>query len=314
MAGTPDDKLARLAEQFDGYITTGHARAAGLTERQIRYRADEKWRRVYDGVFRMPGAPVSWTGELRAACWAAGPGAFVSHRAAATFYEAPGRRSDLIEITCPRWERSTRTGLVVHETRRPFSSDITEINGLPIVTPELLVLQLAWWKPYPNYVEAVIHALRRKRLISYSSTHATFLRHARRGLRGVAATRIALERWNPANAPTASKMETLLVQTFRAHDLPEPVLQYEVCDANGLFVARTDAGLPQWKIVVEYQSMQEHLDEFQAAADDRRRNKIMGAGYWPLVARIGDLRSGGYELVEEILAVRNLRVANAELA
>ena len=101
---------------------------------------------------------------------------------------------------------------------------------------------------------------------------------------------------------------------FPRHDLPEPVLQYEVYDANGLFVARTDAGLPQWKIVVEYQSMQEHLDEFQAAADDRRRNKIMGAGYWPLVARIGDLRSGGHELVEEILAVRNLRAANAELA
>ena len=143
------------------------------------------------------------------------------------------------------------------------------------MTPELLVLQLAWWKPRPHYVEAVIHALRRKRLISYASTHATFLRHARRGLRGVAATRIALERWNPANAATASEMETLLLQTFRAHDLPEPVLQYEIYDRNGLFVARADAGLPEWKVVVEYQSMQEHLDEFQIARDDRRRNKIM---------------------------------------
>ena len=102
-------------------------------------------------------------------------------------------------------------------------------------------------------------------------------------------------------------METLLFQTMRAHGLPEPVLQYEVYDQNGLFVARTDAALPQWKITVEYQSMQEHLDEFQNAADDRRRNKILAAGFSPLVARVGDLRTGGYGLVEEIRAVARLR-------
>jgi hypothetical protein len=84
------------------------------------------------------------------------------------------------------------------------------------------------------------------------------------------------------------------------HDLPELVLQYEVFDRNGLFVARTDGALPQWRITIEYQSMQEHLDEFQIAADDRRRNRILAAGYVPLVARIGDLRAGGHELAEQI--------------
>jgi hypothetical protein len=215
----------------------------------------------------------------------------------------PGARDDLIEVTTRRWERSVKQGFVVHESRHLQDHDITTIDGLPIVAPELLVLQLAWWKPHPNYVEAVIHALRRKRLISYSSTHATFVRHARRGLRGVKATRIALERWNPANAPTESEKETMLVQTMRNHDLPELVLQYEVFDQNGIFVARTDAALPPWKITIEYQSTQEHLDEFQIAKDDRRRNRIIAAGYRPLVARIGDLRSGGYELAEEIRAI-----------
>jgi very-short-patch-repair endonuclease len=222
---------------------------------------------------------------------------------AAAWFEVPGGRADVIEITCKRWERTRASGLVVHEQRRLTEEDIIEIDGISLVRPELLVMQLAWWKPVPTYVEAVIHALRRKRLISYSSTHQMFIRHARRGLRGVAATRVALDWWNPANAATESEMETLLLQTFRAHDLSEPVLQYEVYDANGQLVARTDAGLPQWKVVVEYQSMQEHLDEFQAARDDRRRNKILAAGYYPLMARAADLRAGGDELVEEILAI-----------
>jgi hypothetical protein len=201
---------------------------------------------------------------------------------------------------------------VVHEQRRLPDCDLTEVDGIPIVTPELLVLQLAWWKPHPNYVEAVVHALRRKRLISYASTHATFVRHARRGFRGIKATRIALERWNPANAASASEMETLLFQMFRAHDLPEPVLQFEVRDHNGLFVAYADVGLPQWRITVEYESMQEHLDEFQIARDTRRRNRVIAAGYWPLVARVHDLRSGGHELADEIRAVA--RRQGAQLA
>jgi len=49
--------------------------------------------------------------------------------------------------------------------------------------------------------------------------------------------------------------------------------------------------------------MQEHLDEFQVAADDRRRNRILAAGYYPLVARIGDLRAGGDELAQQIRAI-----------
>jgi hypothetical protein len=298
-----DRRLAEFAARHDSIFRLEDARVAGLTERQIRARVSTTWVPLYEGIFRTAGAAPSWKSEIRAAAWAGGEGTAISHRTAAALYEVPGARRSPIEITCRRWERAQRAALIAHEHRRLPAADITEVDGIAVVTPELLVLQLAWWKPHPNYVEAVIHALRRKRLITYASTHATFVRHARRGLRGVRATRIALERWNPANAPTESEKETLLVQTMRNHDLPELVLQYEVLDQNGIFVARIDAALPQWKITIEYQSMQEHLDEFQIAKDDRRCNRIVAAGYRPLVARIGDLRSGGHDLAEEIRRV-----------
>jgi hypothetical protein len=307
MATDGDLRLADDATRHQSIFRIEDARDAGLSESQIRRRATDAWHRMHDGIFRVSGAAATWRSELLGAAWARGDGAVISHRTAAALYEVPGARRAPIEITCHRWDRPQLPAIVAHEQRRLPAADITEVDGIPIVTPELLVLQLAWWKPSPNYIEAVIHALRRKRLISYSSMHATFLRHARRGLRGVASTRIALERWNPAGAPTESEMETLLLQTLRAHDLPPPVLQFEVSDRHGQFVARTDAALPQWRITVEYQSMQEHLDEFQIAADDRRRNRIIAAGYWPLVARIGDLRNGGDDLAEEIRAVAGLR-------
>jgi hypothetical protein len=47
---------------------------------------------------------------------------------------------------------------------------------VPIVTPERLVFDVAATRPYPDAIEGVIQALRRKRLITYSSMLETYER------------------------------------------------------------------------------------------------------------------------------------------
>jgi hypothetical protein len=300
MLNEADRTLARTAAAQHGVFTYAHARAAGLTARQVDRRALTEWDHVHEGIFRFPGAPLTHRGSLLAACLAATEPAAASHRSAAFLYELPGGRDDLVEITTRRWLRTKKPGLVVHESTRLSAVDITRVDGIPIVTAERLILELAGLRPYPDYVERVIQAARRNRLVTYSSTLATFNRLARRGVDGVQAMRVALERWNPSSRPTDSDMEVLLIQALRAHGLPEPVAQFVVLDDQGRFVARADAGLPQWRIVIEYQSKQEHSDEFQLAKDDHRRNAIIAAGYLPLAARYEDLRNGGDQLVAEI--------------
>ena len=59
------------------------------------------------------------SGDLLAATLAAGSPAAVSHQAAAALYGMTGGRDDRIELTCVRWKRTIRSGLVVHESRRP---------------------------------------------------------------------------------------------------------------------------------------------------------------------------------------------------
>jgi very-short-patch-repair endonuclease len=194
-------------------------------------------------------------------------------------------------------------GLLVHESTRFGQEDITIVDGIPVSIPERNILELAGLKPSPDFVEAVMHALRRKRLITYESTRDVFERLARPGVRGVKAMRVALERWNPDNRATASEMETRLVHVLRSAGLPEPILQYTVYDDNGMFVADVDAGLPQWRITIEYDSKQEHSDEFQIAKDARRRDEILAAGFFPLTARHRDLLRGGDELVDRILRI-----------
>jgi very-short-patch-repair endonuclease len=130
-----------------------------------------------------------------------------------------------------------------------------------------------------------------------------FDRHARRGLKGVSALRETLERWDPESRPTDSEMETLLLQALRRSGLPEPVIQHEVVDRAGCFVARADAAYPDSYIAIEYDSKQEHSDEFQIASDARRRNRMQAAGYAVLSARHADLKAGGTELCDQIAAM-----------
>ena len=277
-----DQELARVAATKHSIFTLADARRVGLTHGQIDRRVADFWTSIHEGVFRVPGATPTWRGDLLAACLAATRPVAASHRSGAALYELPGARGDLVEITCRRWLRTQKPGLLVHESRRFDERDITQVDGIPVVTPERLVLDLAGIWPSPNFVEKVLQAARRKRLITYESTSETFERHARKGIRGVKAMRTALERWNPTTQPTDSEMETLLVQVMREHDLPELVTQFEIRDEQGRLVARTDAALSHWKITFEYQSKQEHSTEFQLLQDDRRRNAIIAAGYYPL--------------------------------
>lgn len=298
-----DRKLAQVAARHHGVFTVDDAVAAGLTHGQIDRRAAGVWLREFDGVYRMPGVAATWQTRLVAACRAAAPPAAASRRSGAAVYELPGGRPDLAEIVCRRWQRSRHGGVIVHESTRLDERDITEVNGIVVVTAERLILELAGARPDPNYVEMVIHAARRKRLITYESTFDTFDRLARRGVPGVKAMRIALERWDPADRVTHSEMEVLLVQKLRAHGLPKPVTQFRIHDEFGNVVAEVDAAYPQWKIAIEYDSKQEHSDEFQLQRDARRRNDILAAGYAVFSVRHEELRSGGSRLAEQVRTV-----------
>jgi very-short-patch-repair endonuclease len=296
-------RLADLARRADGIFTRADAQACGLSDREIDWRAVHAWARLHPLVFRMPGAPRTWRGDLRAACFAGEPFAVLSHRTAARLYGLPGGREDIIELTCPRWRRSQTSGLVVHESTLVDPRDVQLVDDLPIVRPERAVFELASIYRSPNFVERVLHAARRQRLITYESTRATFERLAGRGRPGVVVFREALERWRPSQPPTESEMETLLLQTLRRAALPEPTLQYEVFDGGGRFVARVDAAYPDHRIVIEYDSIQEHSDEWAIARDASRRNRLLALGYQPLSARHHDLKTGGNELATAIRAL-----------
>jgi hypothetical protein len=299
-----DLELATFAARDHGVFTLVDAAKAGLSDEQIHVRSMRIWTRLHEGVYRMPGAVATWESALVAACRAVeSPPSAICRRTAAVLYDVPAERIQDIEIMCRRWKRTVKPGLIVHESTRFGAEDVTEVRGIPVVTPERLILELAGLRPFPDYIERVMQAARRQRLVTYESTLETFERLAHRGVRGVRAMRVALERWDPNARVTHSDPEINLVQTLRDHGLREVVTQFIVLDDHGNFVAQTDVALPWLKVTIDYDSKQEHTDEFQLAEDARRRNEIIAAGYFPLTARYRDLRDGGHALVEQIRRV-----------
>jgi len=188
---TDDDRsLAELAALQHGVFSLADARGVGFSRNQIRERVEHDWIRCHEGVFRMPGAPESWLGRLAAAANAAAPSGAISHRSGAALFGLPGGRTDLVELTCLRWRRSRQDGLIVHESRRLHSADMTEVEGIAVTRAERIVLDLAGRWPSPDFLETVIQSARRKRLITFESTNEYFEKHARKGLRGTKAVRI----------------------------------------------------------------------------------------------------------------------------
>jgi very-short-patch-repair endonuclease len=89
-------------------------------------------------------------------------------------------------------------------------------------------------------------------------------------------------------------------------------VQFAVIDSARQFLARADAAYPAARIVIEYDSKQEHSDEFQLARDAKRRNALQACGYAVLSARHADLVGGGRELCCQVSTI--IRRTDSELA
>ncbi len=226
-----------------------------------------------------------------------------SHRSAAALFELPGGRSDLAEITCPRWRRARHDGLVVHETLLLKAVDITFVDAIPCTTIERTLFQIAGFGK-PRTLELAFDSALRRDLTSIAALTRTATRLAKRGRAGSAQFRSALAARSPQDVLPESAPERLLALALARQGLPMPRFQYIVRDPSGSFVARVDLAYPQWRILIEYDSYQEHVGNAALVRDSARRNALTALGFTALTATAADLRDGADALAGAIRQAR----------
>ena len=83
-------------------------------------------------------------------------------------------------------------------------------------------------------------------------------------------------------------METRLRMVLVQPRLPTPIVQAELCDSTGRFLARADLYYPDRRLVIEYDGAN-HRDRLEA--DLRRQNSLLTAGYHLLRFTAAELRA-----------------------
>jgi very-short-patch-repair endonuclease len=241
---------------------------------------------LYRGVYCFTAVPLSWRGRLLAACWAGGIRAYASHRSAAALWDLTRPSERIVEVTCPRWRRARHDLLVVHETKAYERADITVIDDVPVSNAARTLLDLgavvSRWQ-----IESALERALHKELVSVPELWGTLQRLGRQGRNGAGVLRGALVRRRPGRA-AESDMEVRVIQLLRQRGLPTPRRQH-VIRRGDAFVARVDLAYPQWKIAIEYDSIEHHSGAEALLHDSARRNAILAAGYVALVATVSDI-------------------------
>jgi len=313
VTGNRDAALSEVAAGQHGVFALEHLGALGFSEAARRARTTRgRWVTLYEGVYRIGGAPKTWRGDLLAACWAAPTTAAASHGSAAALSGLPSGRTDVIEIVCARWRRTRNAGLVVHESLVIDDEDLDEIDGIPCTATARTLFDLARALS-PVMLDANIDAALRRDLVSLDELRRTSTRLATKGRPGGRRFRAAIEARTGVASLPESVPERLLADMLVRQGLPAPVHQYVVRDATGGFLARVDLAYPDWMVVIEYDSVQHHTGTVAHVRDSARRDAIGDLDYTVLTATVADLRDRG-DRIAGLIRRRRDRAASPENA
>jgi hypothetical protein len=305
-----DVLVSQVAEQNHGVFGIHHLADLGVADHVRDHRLEsQRWALVFEGVYRIVGTPLGWSGLVLAACWAGGMRAVASCCTAAELRRLPGRSTSPIEITCPRWRRARHDGLLVHESLSLDEQDFDTVDGIPTTCVPRTLFDLAMVRP--AVLDLAIENALRRGLVTKPELERTLVRLGRRGRPGTQAFRRSVELHLADRALTESDAELRLLRLIERLGFPTPVPQYEIRDTGSRLVARVDFAYPDLKIAIEYDSYAHHLGAEAHDRDGARRNAIVGLQWIPITATGADVRNGGHRLAIDLQRARSQRTSVA---
>lgn len=269
----PDVRVARRAAEQNAVIATRQLHACGLTSDAITVRKRRcALHRVYRGVYSVvyPEA-LTLQGRLTAAVLACGPGAVLSHHAAAAWWELVAWDGRDPEVTVARDGGRKIDGIRVHRTRCLDARDVWTRSAIRITSPARTALDVAAQLPRP----ALRRLLRQAQAEGRVSVGQLRDAHSRAAHHAGAGALLALIDDGPV--PTRSVAEDLLLDLVGDAGLPVP-------EVNPLLTLTGSAIMPDllWRaqrLVVEVDGARFHSSAIAQRGDARRQAVLEAHGY-----------------------------------
>lgn len=257
-----------LAEHF----TVARAAELGVTRRRLRHGSLAA---PFHGV-RSRTADGSVLALAQAYAAKLRPGECFSHATALILAGgwAPDRLRAALDVTAPPpWNRARGAGVRGHAAEGVVSTAV--VGGLEIAHPATAWCQSASLLEVRELIVAADALLRRHDPVLTCDDLAAAV-DSRVGARHVRRLRAALARVAPR---TDSVAETLLRLDAEDLGLPSFVVNGEIRDAAGRFIALGDLVHEPTKVLLEYDGQQHRLDDQQYARDVDRLDDLAAAGW-----------------------------------
>jgi very-short-patch-repair endonuclease len=301
------DAIHEVSRRQHGLVLVEDLTALSITRSARRHLVRSgRLERLTRRVLRVPGAPRTDDQIVMAAVLDAGPGAAVCGPAGAALWGARGYRVTPVDVARSDAAGGRRSTLARHhqvaDLRRRH---VTELRSIPVVRPEIVVLQLCG-SASPPRAAAVLDLFWRERLTSGPALRRTLAELGGSGRNGVVLLRELLDErgddYVPPQSGLEGRFETILRQAG------EPPMRRQVDAGGDHWVGRVDfrdTGLP---LVVEVQSEKYHSALVDRRADERRLAGLRAAGF--AVVEVTDWQVW-HRPDQVIVAVREARRATA---
>jgi very-short-patch-repair endonuclease len=283
------------AELKAGPFTVEEARQAGLTRANLR---SSGWRRVSHGIYTRAGNERNAQTLLAAAACRLPGDAVFSGKTAGWLHGLDLTPADPVEATLPPHSRvCTRAGLRIRQADLA-QDEIRTVRGWPATTIERSLLDLACQL---SFVETVVVTDQALHLEMTDLAELERFATVKKGRAGIAQFRKVLAVAEPA---AESPMETRLRMLIVSGGLPAPQVQVTIRSDVGDHIARADLYYRDARLVIEYDG-ETHRESL--AEDDRRQNRLIGAGHRLLRYTAADVYNRPDRICAEVHAALNNR-------
>lgn len=214
--------LQRYAASQHAAVARRQLRRDGLTDGQIDHQvAIGRLIGLFDGVYRISGAPITWNQQMLAACLYTHGDA--SHRAASSVWGVDGPIAPY-ELTVGPRRGFRHPGLVLHRTNTLTARDLTRRHGIPVTNPLRTLVDLGAVAGHDIVADA-LDSLTSRRIITIAGARAYRERLAGHGRRGVGVLGDILDNRALGDQPADGMLEPTMAELCRRYAIPMPAFQ-----------------------------------------------------------------------------------------
>ena len=268
-----------LASVQHGAISKTQLRELGVSVAAVRWAvgAGELLQRA-PAVYVVAGSPSTWRQRLMIAVLDAGPGACVSHRAAAILHGVARRgMPEVVEITSARMRSHQLVGVIVH---RPldlvWSRDVVVIDGIPCTGPLRTLVDYGVSEPWLEVWDAIERAIQAD-LVTHKGCEWMLSRLSKQGRHGCGPYRRALdERAIRMKAPDKGLLEPRFAGLAARYRLPSFSYQHDAFGDGSTFI---DFAWVAEKVAVEVKGLKERMNPKKLTEDFEREHRLTAAGW-----------------------------------